>query len=190
MKKIKLVLFSLLFLSSTLQAGNYTIYPMSDLDVSMLPVFCQVWHSGDGVATDAWVKKLQIPNIHHLCKGLNHVNHATITSSNRYHHAKSGLGEFTYIINHGIGQKHFPLKPFIFVNMAKLHSFLNENQKAIGRYKDAIAENPKFSRAYAGLIDLYIQLKDVDSAQQILNKGLSHTPNSKLLQKRKKKLKR
>jgi len=191
MKKNNLILFlSFLLFSFSLHAGNYTIYKMTDLDVSMLPPFCQVWHKGDTAATDAWVEKLQINNIHHVCKGLNHVNWATISLNAQviHYNVKSGIDEFKYVVDGSKG-KSFPLKAFLLVNMAKLYAISSKFEEAVSVYKAALEENPQFARAYADLFDLYLKLKDQESAKQILTEGLTHIPNSKLLLKRKKKLK-
>lgn len=189
LKSVVIMLLStiVLLLSFSLHAEKYPIYPMSDLEVSLLPPFCQSWHKADEAATDAWVAKLDIPNIHHFCKGLWHVNHTTMSFDDKSKRgdAKNGIKEFNYIL---IRHQHFPLKPFLLVNMAKLYIILSRYNEAISNYKAAIKENPKFSRAYADLIDLYIKLKDKGSARQILTAGLNHIPNSKLLLRRKKKL--
>lgn len=187
----RIILSSLLILESfTLYAGEYTVYPMSDLQVGMLPLFCQVWHSGDGAATDVWVEKLKMPNIHHFCKGLNHVNMATISvgKSTIIFEATTGVKEFEGILNHSSARGYFPLRPFIFLNMAKLYSLKNDKNKAVASYKAAIKENPQYTQAYVELIDLFIKYKDKESAREVLEQGLINNPNSKLLLKRKKNL--
>jgi tetratricopeptide (TPR) repeat protein len=183
------ILFVLIFFSLPSVADKYTVYKMGELDMAMLPPFCVDWALGNERKTDMWVKRLRIPNIHHFCKGIKHVNRAIITldKSERIFNSKSGIGEFNYVLKHEDG-KSFPLKPFLLVNRAKLYIYTNDFKKAILDYRSAIEENPKFSRAYADLIDLYLKIGRKNEAKSVLGEGLKHIPNSTLLARRKKTL--
>lgn len=187
---ILVVTLVLTVLSLSVEAeGKYTIYEMSDLDLTMLPPFCTPWARGKEAQTDAWVKKLQIPNIHHFCKGLNHVNHAVISTKKEdsYFNSKAGVSEFTYILEHAKG-KGFPLKAFLLENRAKLFDMLDDKDKAISDYMQSISVNPKYTKSYVGLIDLYTRHGNKEKAIFYVNEGLKYAPESKLLLKTKKKL--
>lgn len=188
MSFIKYFVFSIviMWVFPVSSAGKYTVYPMSELELSMLPPFCQVWGKNDEAGTDAWVAKLKIPNIHHLCKGLNHVNQTVINSNHdkRQHHAKAGIGEFTYVIEHK-NNNSFPLKAYVLTNRAKLYGVLGENQKAIEDFNAALNENPKFDKVYFELAEFYKKNNKVDQARRIILDGLERIPDSKLLNKSK-----
>ncbi|CCE24393.1 tetratricopeptide repeat protein [Methylotuvimicrobium alcaliphilum] len=179
-------------LSPIAYATKYTIYKMNELEISRLPPFCQVWARGDTEQTDQWVAKLKISNIHHLCKGLNHVNHANLRSYNNKdntlgYHIKSGIGEFSYVLAHAKGQP-FPLRSFVYLNRAKLHEISGDIIKSIEDYSFSIKSNPKYVKAYVGLIDLYIKIGDKEQAAITLKKGLHNAPKSNILLKKKKML--
>jgi|GEM_PF-1064697 tetratricopeptide (TPR) repeat protein len=189
----RIVLISSLVIVSTVSnAGKYTIYPMTDLELTMLPPYCTPWQKGDEAATDAWVKKLSIPNIHHLCKGLNHLNHAIIITdkTQREYQLNPAIAEFSYIIDHATvkGLLHFPMKGFVLFNRGKARELLGDKTTAISDYQLSIKENPKFTRSYAALFDIYLSNGKKDNAFKLLEKGLKHSPNSKLLLKKKKQL--
>jgi tetratricopeptide (TPR) repeat protein len=158
---------------------------MSDLELSMLPPFCQVWGRHDEAGTDAWVAKLKITNIHHVCKGLNHVNHAVISADNekKLGNAQAGIGEFTYVIEHKNNES-FPLKAFVLINRAKLYAVQGDNDKAIGDFKAALKENPKYDKVYYELSEFYKNNKEYDLARSVIKEGLNFVPNSKLLNKK------
>jgi len=201
MNIFKVILFFFcFFLSLPLHATrNYTVYSMTDLELSQLPPFCQVWGKKDFVATDMWVDKLHIPNIHHLCKGLRHVNRV-VTHLGGIHKLRDnihyGIGEFSYVLSRSTDYNK-PLMPFIYVQRAKLHmSSVDLDPKsdidmhisaAIKDYKEAIKLNPRFERAYVGLIEIYARKKDKDKMIKVLKKGLQYIPKSKLLLKKQKK---
>lgn len=172
---------------SVFAESKYTVYEMTDLELTMLPPFCTPWARRNEAQTDLWVKKLQIPNIHHLCKGLNHVNHAIITNykPDLDFQSKTGIGEFSYIIEYAAhhGSANFPLKAFILENRAKLFMMSGEKEKAIADYKQSISINPKYTKSFASLVDLYIKIGDKGNATFFLNEGLKYNPQSKSLLK-------
>ena len=202
MNKYKVICFFIvLFISSPSYAtGNYTVYKMSDLELSQLPPFCQVWGRRDFVATDMWVKKLHIPSIHHLCKGLKHSNKVVTYLLGPIFKLKDnikyGIQEYTYVLDRTTDY-HKPLMPFIYVQRARLYisrvdlvpdaNIYEDMTLAIDDYKAAIKINPKFVRAYVDLIEVYARLKDRAGMITILKIGLENIPESKTLLKKKKK---
>lgn len=166
---------------------KYTVYPMSDLELSMLPPFCQVWGKKDEAGTDAWVAKLKIPNIHHLCKGLNHVNYTVFETKPEKirFNAWEGIGEFTYVLDFEDKQGHrsYPLKAYILTNRAKLYGTYGENEKALNDFTAALKENPKYDKIYYELSEFYIKNNKKDKAKEVIEDGLRHIPESKVLNK-------
>lgn len=167
---------------------KYTVYPMSELELTMLPPFCQVWAKYDEKGTDAWIAKLKIPNIHHICKGLNHVNHTVIEQNQEsvFHNAKTGASEFTYVLNyetqHG-DHSDFPLKAFVLTNRAKMYVITREYEKANADFTAALKVNPKYDKIYYEMANYYLKINDKDKAKEIIKEGLRNIPDSKLLNK-------
>jgi len=201
MNIFRVIYFFVIFFISVpvLATRNYTVYPMTDLELSQLPPFCQVWGKRDFVATDMWVDKLHIPNIHHLCKGLNHANRVmshSVSGQVYIDNINHGIGEFSYVLKHSTDYNK-PLMPFILVRRAKLYiSRVNLGRKgevnksrdaAINDYKEAIKLNPKFERAYIDLIEVYARMKDRVNMRTQLKQGLKNIPESKILLKKQKK---
>lgn len=169
--------------------SKYTIYPMTDLELSMLPPFCVVWGKGDEAATDRWVKKIKVSNIHHLCKGLNHLNHTIIDFNPDVvaFNAKQGVTELDYVLAHN-DEKAFPLKAYVLVSRARLNDALGKQDEATSDFINAIKENPKYENAYYWLAETYLRHNEKYKAIEVINQGLDYIPGAKLLKKLKLKL--
>lgn len=189
MNCIKLFILVITGIWSTpvLSEFKHTVYPMTDLELSLLPPFCQVWGKKDESGTDAWVAKLKITNIHHLCKGLNHLNHAVmeLKQNKVQFDAEVGAGELSYVLDYedNHGHKSYPLKAYILMNRAKLYGLSGEKEKALADFTAALKANPKYDKVYYELSEFYIKNNKKDKAKEAIEDGLRNIPESKLLSK-------
>jgi tetratricopeptide (TPR) repeat protein len=82
----------------------------------------------------------------------------------------------------------FPLLPAMLTTRGKTYALLDKLTEATADLQRAISLNPKYDQSYAALGDLYKKMGKMDQAKEIIQTGLKHVPNSKLLSKRAKEL--
>jgi tetratricopeptide (TPR) repeat protein len=58
---------------------------------------------------------------------------------------------------------------------------LSRHGEAASEFVEALKLKPDYTPAYAALVDLYLDLGDLDNARGILEEGLRHVPDSKIL---------
>jgi len=92
---------------------------------------------------------------------------------------------FTYWIKHA--QPGFKLLPTIHSKYGDLLNEIGDTNRAIIEYKNALNENPKYIKAYQGLIDSYIKVGLLKEAKKTVNTALQ-IKESKSLLKRKNKI--
>ncbi len=137
-----------------------------------------------------WRKRLgsDFIHVHHYCAGLNILNKSwgVTDSKNRDSMLKSAIGEISYT------QKHTSPKFFLQSEMAfskgSILILLNNSVAAHKEFRKGIQLNPKYSRNYSALSDLYKKQGNIEEARYILEQGLTYSPKSKGLNRRLKKL--
>ena len=127
-------------------------------------------------------------HMHHYCNGVYAEKKArsTINQQERSRWLGAVIGEMQYVGRHcGAGCSLYP----------ELHSrmgwALGKNgqvAEAIEQFQLVIKVKPKYTLAYAQLSDLYVEIKQLDEARKVLEKGLKVKPGSRSLQRRLEKL--
>ncbi|MEZ0154843.1 MAG: tetratricopeptide repeat protein [Candidatus Reddybacter sp.] len=79
---------------------------------------------------------------------------------------------YTYWISHS-KNPNFGLLPYLHTGLAGLYFEMGKRLEAIQEYNLALHKNPKYLKAYKGLIDVYIDLGDLESAQKYLDHALT-----------------
>ena len=79
---------------------------------------------------------------------------------------------YTYWISHSKNPK-FGLLPYLHTGLGGLYFEMGKRLDAINEYNIALSKNPKYLKAYKGIIDVYIDIGDLTSAQDYLDKALS-----------------
>jgi tetratricopeptide (TPR) repeat protein len=188
MKKVRL--FTLLFFACVQQAK--AAFPKSDTDFAFLPPYCKARSSGgDSADYKSWERRLgnDFIHVHHYCAGLHTLNLAFKTRDEAekkplYHVA---LNEMLYVAEHA--SPGFKLLPKVYYDVGQIFQFMGQIDDAIAANQKSITLYQKTSFPYAALSDLYERKNMKAEAKSILEKGLEHSPNSKILLKRMKKFK-
>lgn len=77
--------------------------------------------------------------------------------------------------------------PYLHTGLGELYFEIGKNAEAINEYLLALKKNPKYLKAYRSLIDVFIDIKQYDSAQFYLDKAMAIKPN-KAFKRRQEKL--
>lgn len=177
MKKYVTALF-LLLLSKTSLAQ----YAFSQNEVIRLPPFCRGLSIGNFQENAKHLKRnIKVPGEHtqHFCHGMKAILRKEYATA---------VQEFEYVQHHS-KNKH-ALTPATSLYKAEALGKLDKIAPALEEYNKAIKLKNDYSHAYAKLSDYYLKLKQPKNAMDTLNMGLKFSPNSKLLKRRLKKLKK
>ncbi len=174
------------------QAVSRSPYDFTDFELTMLPALCTYMKTGNKTAIEA--KYGTMTNPHHLCKGLNHLNKATINvgmrkkeRSNKQFDLIQAVNEFSYYIDYK-RDTNMRMKYFTMMHRAKAFTMLGSNPDAKADYTTVLNANPKYTTAYKQLIKIHLQEGNKAEAKRIVNLGLEYMPESKYLLAQQKKL--
>jgi hypothetical protein len=172
-----------------------SIYAYDPREVAMLPRYCpytqgfrdhvpggnnpneiQRWSSMLGQTFDA---------MHHYCYGLIKTNRGVLLAPNeqsRRFYLNDAIGEFDYVLDHA--PPDFVLLPEILMkkgeNLIRLDQVGSGNQQLLR----AIELKPDYWPPYAVMSDYYKKKGDLKNAREVLEKGLSASPDAKALKER------
>jgi tetratricopeptide (TPR) repeat protein len=123
--------------------------------------------------------------MHHYCLGLMKTNRGVILAreeQRRRFYLNDSITEFDYVIERA--PPGFPLLPEILTkkgeNLIRLGRGLSGNQQLLR----AIALRPDYWPAYVAMSDYYKNTGDFKNAREVLEKGLSASPDSTVLKER------
>jgi tetratricopeptide (TPR) repeat protein len=124
-------------------------------------------------------------HVHHYCMGLMLVRrgNAATKSMDRNAFYKSAIENFNYSIRRS--DDAFPLKPEIYLRKGMTFRLLGREGAASSEFHRAIALKADYSPAYSALADLLIDLGQRQEALEVLETGLRHAPDSKVLSSKK-----
>lgn len=159
-------------------------YSFSPFELSMMPYFCTLRKT----KSNEWFNARGMHNLHHACKGLNHISHAILAKNEgeKNHNITTGIGEFQYVLNlKGLSDS---FRAFLLFSQARLYVMQDSKEKAIKGFESAISLDKKLIPAYLTLAEFYTDIGKKDEAIRVVRDGLVNNPNSKGLQKLKVKL--
>src|SRR5262245_33526688 len=123
--------------------------------------------------------------IHHYCWGLMKTNRGVLLARDEYwrrFYLNDAITEFDYVIDRA--PPDFVLLPEILMkkgeNLIRLGNSLSGNQQLLR----AIELRPDYWPPYAAMSDYYKNKGDLKDAREVLEKGLSASPNAKALKER------
>lgn len=79
---------------------------------------------------------------------------------------------YTYWITHA-KDPNFGLLPYLHTGLGELYFEIGRDLDAVQEFMIAVSKNPRYLRAYKGLINAQIKIGDIESAQQNLNQAQS-----------------
>jgi tetratricopeptide (TPR) repeat protein len=185
------------------QIAPYTAY--SAQEMSMLPEYCKytlefrikVEGGNDPARIQHWKKLFEnvssgnsgatniFDAIHHYCWGLSKVNYSKFwarSAQERLFYLGDSITEFDYVIKYASpGDKMLP----------EIHTKKGESLIAIGKFPLALVEleraielKPDYWPPYAVMSDYYQDAGNIKMARQVLERGLSSSPDAKALTRR------
>ena len=123
--------------------------------------------------------------MHHYCYGLLKTNRAVLLARNqqlRRFYLQDSIGEFDYVIRHA--PPDFVLLPEILTKKGENLIRLGQGPTGILELLRAIELKPDYWPPYAAMSDYYKGTGDLTKAREVLEKGLSASPDAKALKDR------
>lgn len=164
-------------------------------EVAMLPRYCIHTHTFRGrvpggnnpVEIERWYSVMgrTFNTMHHYCWGLMKTNRAILLARTRQYrmfYLQDSIGEFDYVINSA--PKDFVLLPEILTKKGENLIRLGRAPLGIQELTRAIELKPDYWPPYAVMSDHYKATGDIKKAREVLEKGLSVTPDVKALKMR------
>jgi tetratricopeptide (TPR) repeat protein len=134
-----------------------------------------------------WAEKLGTPfeAFHHFCWALIYMRRANDPSQSAFRKSnyQNAVGNFEYVQRNSTAS--FPLLPEVYLRKGIALRFLGEEASAASQFLAAVKLRSDYTPAYAALVDLYVDLKDMEAARAVLEQGLKQVPTSTILSKKK-----
>ena len=174
--------------SSNVYAGDHR-------DMALVPKYCMYTRSfrevvagGDNQQMiNAWAAQIgpTFTHLHHYCAGLIKANRGTLLSrepATRRFYLNDAIMEYDYVITRA--SEDFPLLPEVITKKGEALVQLGKGPLAVVEFERAIEVKADYWPPYARLGDYYKSAGDFGKARQILEAGLSKTPDATALQRR------
>lgn len=124
-------------------------------------------------------------HMHHYCWGLTHVNYARLwakSTQERNARLASSIGEFDYMLAHSPpGEK---MMPEFLTKKGESLLALGKAPVAIAELERAISLKPDYWPPYAAISDHYKETGNIKMAREVLERGLSASPDARALTRR------
>lgn len=176
----------ILLLASIAQANASQPYHPTESEIRLLPPYCAAKFAGKGAAYENWKSALGpgFMDVHHYCTGLNFLGryYRSRTPEDKNYNLKKAISDFNYMI--GANKPGFSLLWEIYMNRGLAHSLGKQYGSAIADLKKAESLNPKSSRVYQLLADIYVSMAAKDKALEEVTEGLRQVPDSRPLKHR------
>ncbi|MDD5580258.1 MAG: tetratricopeptide repeat protein [Methylobacter sp.] len=178
---------TLFFFLLSISQWAHTAYPKTDYDFALLPPWCKA-KLGDVSEAERklWERRIGPGwiHVHHYCAALFTLNLSyKVTDRNQLPEIyKVVVGEIAYVEKNTSPK--FKLWPKMQYDKGQVLEKMNDTAGAMRAYQESIQANPKLPLSYAALSDLYKKQKNNKEAIVILEQGLKHKPESKVLLKR------
>ena len=189
---MRIILIALLFIFSSLAIAQQQSkqedpgYWKNSPYASLLPPFCGASKDPRYKNVD-WKKRYgsEMTWNNHYCKALTRIPLCRKKYGKRKKDCLYIQEEgFTYWLSH-IKNPDFKLLPYIYVGYGDLLNEIGDSGKAITQYINALERDPKYIKAYKGLIDTYIKLGMLEDAEQAVNSALKIKKTKSLLRRKK-----
>ncbi|MBN1378516.1 MAG: tetratricopeptide repeat protein [Gammaproteobacteria bacterium] len=160
-------------------AGNWKDWP----EAKNLPPFC-----GTNPRYKHYKMNFRSSYLNHPCESLTKRNTCFKFNGNDRKKCFMAISKgFTYTLKLQ-SNPDFPLRPYLLSELALTYSYAGNYGDAVKAYSESIKANKKYIKAYAGLADVLIKLKNYKEAGKIIEQGLKYDPRSKRLIRRKDKI--
>lgn len=159
----------------------------SAAELAGLPEYCKArLQDAHSPEYQAWAERLghKFLGMHHYCFGLNYINRYFTTSSPRWrgYYLSRVLPEMDYVMKDMPDT--FPLAGEMYLNHGDARSLMGNKAAALADYSKAMEIDPRQPQPYYRLIEYYAEAKNRAKALDVASKGLTHIPDSALLQKK------
>ena len=186
MKRLELKTLILVLAWVALVQPAFAEWAPSKAEMRALPPYCAARWDDKSEAFKSWRATMgsDFNHIHHYCAGLNFVNraHGMASQKDREGTLSAAVRNFDYILTHT--QQGFYLRPEDLMNRGIALTMMQKPGEAIGNLLKAIEMNPKLTRAYLSLSEIYEKQKSNIKALEIVTEGLRHNPDTKSMQRR------
>jgi len=153
----------------------------------MLPEWCKSTRDGSWDENGPWSEVFGEgwTHLHHYCRGMHKFNQGMKNWREpmlRRNYITDSIGEFNYVLTRTSPQ--FFLRPEILVKRGQAMLVVGQDVEALQHFQEAISLRKDYAPAYAMLANFYLRKDDRESAREILKLGLTHVPDSEVLQRK------
>jgi len=124
-------------------------------------------------------------HMHHYCRGLQHVNYAKLfarSAPQKYQRHEYAILEFDYVLRSS--PTTFALRPEILTKKGESLIAMEKGPLAIAELQSAMQLKPDYWPPYAALSDYYKGAGNIKLAREVLEQGLSSSPDAAALRRR------
>ncbi len=163
-------------------------YAISASELALLPKFCRYLSPGNfRPEARHLAMKGRAPgeHAHHFCHGMKYLIRARRALGDKQARKEAlqrALGEFSYVEEHTKNPRGM-LLPYVALYKGEAFDQLGRRQEALHAYLKAVKLNPKLSRAYAKLADLFVALDQKEKAVKVLRYGIKKTRSKSLVRR-------
>ena len=179
--------FGMIFFSDYTEAHRVEDYDRK-IKLKLIPEYCAYLQSGPraGSPDAARYRGYLGPDwkhTHHYCWGLDHMLLAFRSIRNKMKwrgYLATAVEDFNYVLKYTLGYPYI-LNHDILTRKGMALSMLGKDYEATHSFLSAINFKPDSVFPYIQLSTLYSKNGEIEKAQEILDRGLKHSPNSSLL---------
>jgi len=176
-----------LFVAGSAWALDTSFEPNAS-EMARMPEYCKVKFRSPQGSPEwlAWRDRMgrNFIDIHHYCAALNFMNRywGATDARARSHYLRSALDNFSYMVK--AESPDFPLRAELYSNRGEVFKLQGRPGEAERDFRHALELDPRLTRPYLQLIDLYEGRKQRKAALETATLGLRHNPESKAMQRR------
>lgn len=188
MMRLPLILSLLLAGSNAFAQSNLQSFLPSPAEMHQLPAYCAVKFNSktDSPEWQMWRNQLgsNYLDMHHYCAGLNFLNRYYVAQRKAEKSGMLGAAKrnFEYMIR--AAHPDFSLRGDIYLQRGLTFKLMGRQASALADFQQALTINPKLTKAYLELTNIYANSKQKQKALETSVAGLKQVPDAKSLQRR------
>lgn len=183
-----IVSLSVLLMVRGSYASNVLPYEISDAEMKRLPPYCfaRMKTAMNSPEYTLWRGRIgqNFGDYYHYCHGLNFINRywGAKSAKERAFYLEQAKGEFDYMVN--AEKPDYTMRAELYANRGEVFRLMGKIGEAVRDFQTSIKADPKQTRTYIKLAELYANGKEKARALEIISQGLRYNPDSKALQRR------
>lgn len=157
----------------------------TDQEIKFLPAYCVARLKQVPEQYEYWSNALgpDFLHTHHYCYALASINryYTARTAQMKAFNLQNAHNDLSYVVR-AVSQS-YSLLPEVYLQRGFVLTLMKKDGEALRDLLKALELNPKLTRGYTLVSDLYTRIKLPDEALKVMTEGLRHNPGNALLQR-------